>query len=54
MWVYPLQEKVDEYHAAVGVTSGNPICEPIYVNGAEPGDTLQVDVLDLKTGKFGW
>jgi acetamidase/formamidase len=37
-----------------GVTSGNPICEPVYVNGAEPGDTLQVDVLSLKTGPFGW
>ena len=36
------------------MTSGNPICEPVYVNGAEPGDTLQVDVLSLKTGPFGW
>ena len=36
-----------------GVTSGNPICAPVFVNGAEPGDTLQVDVISLKTGPFG-
>jgi acetamidase/formamidase len=27
---------------------------PIWVNGAEPGDTLQVDVLDLRHGDWGW
>ncbi len=27
---------------------------PIWVNGAEPGDTLQVDVLDLRHGEWGW
>ena len=33
---------------------GNPICEPVFVTGAEPGDTLQVEVLDLRTAQFGW
>ena len=37
-----------------GVDGGNPVCEPVYVNGAEPGDTLQVDVLQLRTAEFGW
>ncbi|HYB89337.1 MAG TPA: acetamidase/formamidase family protein [Streptosporangiaceae bacterium] len=27
---------------------------PVWVNGAEPGDTLQVDVLDLRHGDWGW
>ncbi len=27
---------------------------PIWVNGAEPGDTLQVDVLELQHGDWGW
>lgn len=48
------EAKEAEYKASVGLVSGNPICEPIYVKGAEPGDTLQVDVLDLRTAEFGW
>ena len=43
----------ERYREGSGVTSGNPICEPIFVNGAEPGDTLQVEVLHLKTADFG-
>ena len=27
---------------------------PIYVEGAEPGDTLQVDILDLQPADWGW
>lgn len=27
---------------------------PVWVNGAEPGDTLQVDVLELQHGDWGW
>jgi acetamidase/formamidase len=27
---------------------------PVWVNSAEPGDTLQVDVLDLRHGEWGW
>ena len=27
---------------------------PVWVNGAEPGDTLQVDILDLRHGDWGW
>ena len=33
---------------------GNPITGPIRVVGAEPGDVLQVDVLDVKPGAWGW
>jgi acetamidase/formamidase len=27
---------------------------PVYVEGAEPGDTLQVEVLDVETADWGW
>jgi acetamidase/formamidase len=27
---------------------------PLWVNGAEPGDTLQVDILELHHGDWGW
>jgi acetamidase/formamidase len=32
----------------------DPIVGPIYVEGAQPGDVLQVDLLDLELGRFGW
>jgi acetamidase/formamidase len=31
-----------------------PLAGPIAVNGAQPGDTLAVDVLDLHTQGWGW
>jgi hypothetical protein len=42
------------YKESQRVAGGNPICEPVFVNGAEPGDTLQVEVLKLRTADFGW
>jgi acetamidase/formamidase len=27
---------------------------PVYVEGARPGDTLEVDILELRTGSWGW
>ena len=42
------------YKESQGVSGGNPICEPVFVKGAEPGDTLQVEVLKLRTADFGW
>ena len=27
---------------------------PVYINGAEPGDTLKVEILDLETADWGW
>lgn len=32
----------------------NPAFGPIYVDGAEPGDTLEVRVLHLETAGWGW
>jgi acetamidase/formamidase len=31
-----------------------PLAGPVYVEGAEPGDTLAVEILDLKTKGWGW
>jgi acetamidase/formamidase len=31
-----------------------PLHGPIYVNGAEPGDTLEIEILDLQTKGWGW
>ena len=31
-----------------------PLAGPIQVNGAEPGDTLAVEILDLRTRGWGW
>ncbi|MBQ3077830.1 MAG: acetamidase/formamidase family protein [Clostridia bacterium] len=31
-----------------------PLTGPIYVEGAQPGDTLAVEILDLKVGSWGW
>jgi amidase len=32
----------------------NPACGPIYVDGAEPGDALAVDILDIKLAPLGF
>lgn len=32
----------------------HPLTGPIYVEGAEPGDVLQVDILEVEAGDWGW
>lgn len=32
----------------------NPVCGPVYVEGARPGDVLQVEILAVEPGTFGW
>jgi acetamidase/formamidase len=32
----------------------NPVSGPIYVNGAEPGDTLVVEILSIDLDSWGW
>jgi acetamidase/formamidase len=31
-----------------------PLCGPVYVEGANVGDTLQIEILDLIPGDWGW
>ena len=33
---------------------GLPLTGPIYVNGAEPGDLLDIEVLNISPGSYGW
>ena len=33
---------------------GHPLTGPVRVDGAQPGDTLQIDILDVQPGPFGW
>jgi acetamidase/formamidase len=33
---------------------GNPLCDPIVVKGAMPGDILKVEIMSLKAGSWGW
>jgi len=32
----------------------NPMTGPIFIDGIEPGDTLAIDILDIKTGDWGY
>ena len=32
----------------------NPVTGPVYVEGAEPGDALEVEVLDFEENSWGW
>lgn len=32
----------------------NPVCGPVFVEGALPGDVLQVDILSVEPGAYGW
>jgi acetamidase/formamidase len=36
------------------IDKANPLYGPIYIESAEPGDALEVEVLDLKPGSWGW
>jgi acetamidase/formamidase len=32
----------------------NPVCGPVFVEGAKPGDVLQVDLVELARPEWGW
>jgi amidase len=52
MFVNPGGELVDLPRPPVG--RGNPVTGPLEVRGAQPGDALIVDVLDIQTISPGW
>jgi acetamidase/formamidase len=33
---------------------GHPLTGPLFVDGAHPGDVLQIDVLEVQPASFGW
>ena len=40
--------------AALDFSKVNPVSGPVYVKGAEPGDTLAFDLLELQPPTWGW
>jgi len=40
--------------AALDFARVNPVTGPVYVEGAEPGDALVVEVLDFQSSGWGW
>jgi acetamidase/formamidase len=36
------------------MTKVNPVTGPVYVRGAQPGDTLVVEILELSSADWGW
>lgn len=40
--------------ATLDFANVDQVCGPVFVDGAEPGDTLQVELLDLEPGDWGW
>ena len=36
------------------LTKVNPVTGPVYVKGAEPGDVLAVEILELRSHDWGW
>ena len=40
--------------AALDFDRVNPTCGPIFVEGAEVGTVLQIEILNLRMGSFGW
>lgn len=43
-----------DHVAALDLSRSNPLTGPIHVEGARPGDTLFVEVLELEVGTVGW
>jgi acetamidase/formamidase len=39
---------------AMDMGNVNPVTGPVFVKGAEPGDTLEVEILELKPNSWGW
>ena len=29
-------------------------CGPLWIEGAEPGDTFEVEIQEVKSGRWGW
>ena len=35
-------------------TVAHPLTGPVYVKGAEPGDLLEIEYLDIRPERYGW
>ncbi|HEX2910907.1 MAG TPA: acetamidase/formamidase family protein [Chloroflexia bacterium] len=43
---------IEEYSSRK--SKGHPLTGPVYIKGAQPGDVLEVEVLEVNTANFGW
>jgi acetamidase/formamidase len=48
------RESTTEDVLTLDAEHANPVTGPVYVEGAEPGDTLVVDLLDFDLSGWGW
>ncbi len=35
-------------------SKGHPLTGPVYIKGAQPGDVLELEILNVNTGSYGW
>lgn len=47
-------ESKPEAVLSIDLSRLHTITGPVYVNGAEPGDVLRVEILEITTGDWGW
>jgi acetamidase/formamidase len=47
-------ESTAETLSTINMGAFNPVNGPVFVEGAQPGDTLQVDVLGIENPEWGW
>jgi acetamidase/formamidase len=61
--VFETRDSADRYYnpdsthedvARKGPLKGHPLTGPVHVRGAQPGDTLVVEILGVAKGTFGW
>jgi len=48
------KESTVEDVAKIDFSHVNPISGPVFVKGAQPGDVLAVEILELRPGDWGW
>lgn len=44
----------DRWIDALDIKAINAVAGPVYINGAEPGDAISVEILDVVPGPWGW
>jgi acetamidase/formamidase len=47
-------DNADTALSTFDLTAADPAFGPVFVTGAEPGDVLKVEILELRTGTYGW
>jgi acetamidase/formamidase len=48
------RDSTEQAIANIDFSRVNPVSGPVFVKGARPGDTLAVEILELRPGDWGW